>query len=470
MKNLALTSILFLLFGCVVSSQPIPPDSMYFGQTPPGNIPQIFNLSVNTGSFAAERIAISNDGKEIYYSEVHSYYPITGDTIKYYKYNGSNWTGPFNLFEGYCAAALSVTGDTMYIQNSNVETFFSVKNGSSWSTPQRILANLNLAHYLQVTNNGNYYVSSISNPTVGGNDWCKLFLNGTDTSAVSIWKPANSTGDNLDFFVSRDETYMIIAKSGLQISYHKNNGSWTNPKNLGSTINFGLGMWGPYVSSDNKYLFYTTGTHADYSDTYVYWVRIDSLIDSLMHTNFIPYLNNSIPNQHDTVGQFFNYSIPDSTFIDDDSNNTLAYSAKLYNGTPLPTWLTFDSITRTFSGTPTIIQTLNIKVTVTDTAGATVFTTFKIYVHAPSAINQITEQNKGFKIFPNPSNGQINISSSELSGKIVILEISNLEGKVILKDTFVNDISIDFASKPKGIYVIKLFIDKEVITSNICLE
>lgn len=470
MRNFALTSILLLLFGNIVSSQPIPPDSLYLGQTLPGKIPQIFNLSVNIGSFAGERIAISNDGKEIYYSEIHSYYPITGDTIKCYRYNGSNWTGPFNLFEGYCAAALSVTGDTMYIQNSEVETFFSVKNGSNWSNPQRILANLNLVHYLQVTNNGNYYVSTIFNPGEGTKDWCKLLINGIDTAAVSLGKPLNSAGDENDFVVSKDETFMIMTKSGLQISYHKNDGSWTNPKTLGSQINFGLNMWGSYVSSDNKYLFYTTGTQSNYSDVNVYWVRIDSLIDSLLHTNFIPYLNNSIINQHDTVGQLFNFTIPDSTFIDDDGNNTLTYSAKLFNGTPLPTWLTFDPITHNFSGIPTSVQTLNIKVTATDTAGATAYTIFKIFVHAPTVINQITEQNKEFKIFPNPSNGIINISSSELFGKTVILEISNLEGKVILKDTFVNDISVDFASKPKGIYIIKLYDDCKVITNNICLE
>ena len=31
-------------------------------------------------------------------------------------------------------------------------------------------------------------------------------------------------------------------------------------------INFGKGMWGPYITADYKYLFYTTGTKPDYSD------------------------------------------------------------------------------------------------------------------------------------------------------------------------------------------------------------
>ena len=52
---------------------------------------------------------------------------------------------------------------------------------------------------------------------------------------------------------------------------------------------------------DNKYLFYTAGTNPNYSDTYIYWAGIDGLIDSLRHTNFIPYRKYTIPNQTDTV-------------------------------------------------------------------------------------------------------------------------------------------------------------------------
>lgn len=389
--RLLLVISMFVFSSMSLYAQAIPPDSLYLGQTLPGNTPKIFNFAVNRGSFAAERIAISNDGREIYYSEVRSYYPAAGDTIKYYSYSNSKWSGPFNLFPGYLAPALSVTGDTMYFQNANIqnsssvyETFISVKNGLNWSSPQRILSNLNSAHYLQVTNNDNYYISSISSPTVGASDWCKLLIDGVDTSALSLGQLLNSGVDNLDFFISKDETFIILAKGGLQISYRKNDGSWTNPKNLGSKINFGLGMWGPYVSPDNKYLFYTTGTKQDYSDTYVHWVRIDALIDSLKHTNFTPYLKNQIKNQTDTVGHSFNFTIPDSTFFDDDANSTLTLSAKLSNGTPLPSWLSFNPDTRTFFGIPTQAKVFPIMVTVTakDTANASASSTFGITIVA----------------------------------------------------------------------------------------
>ena len=472
MKTSLLTPILIFLVGSFVSAQSIPTDSLYLGQTPPGNIPVIFNLSVNTGSFAAERIAISDDNKEIYYSEVHNYYPISGDMIRYYRYSGSNWTGPFILFQNYLAPALSVNCDTMYFQNNSsvYKSFFSVRNGTNWSTPQRLLANLNSAHYLQVTNSGNYYISSHPESGIGANDWCSLLISGADTTASSLGLPLNTSADNLDFFVSRDETFMILSKGGLKISYHKNDGGWTNPKSLGPQINFGLNEWGPYVSSDNKYLFYTTGTIPDYSDVYVYWVRIDGLMDSLLHTNFVPYVKNPLPDQTGIKGELFTFSIPDSTFIDDDGNNTLIYHAKLTNGSPLPAWLTFDTIAGTFAGTPSITETLNIRVTATDTAGASTSTNFKIMINPPVSVEPINWQHEDVLVFPNPTSGLINVSLDAFSGKVVTVQISNLMGEELLKNTFMNSITLNLADKPKGLYILKLEIDNEYIIRKVCIK
>jgi hypothetical protein len=297
-----------------------------------------------------------------------------------------------------------------------------------------------------------------------------LSINGADTTAISLGLPVNNSAANLDFFVSKDETFMILAKSGLKISYHKNDGSWTNPKSLGSQINFGLNEWGPYVTSDNKYLFYTTGTNPDYSNVYVYWVRIDNLMDSLKYTNFLPYVKNPIPDQSAIKGELFTFAVPDSTFIDDDGNYTLTYHAKLNSGASLPAWLAFDTIAGTFTGTPPTIETLNIRVTATDTAGASISTAFKITVNSPVSIDQINGQHEGVMIYPNPTSGVINISPDAFSGRNATIEVSNPEGKVILIKSFENKISIDLSGKPVGIYIIKLIDDHEMIVRKVVLN
>lgn len=52
-------------------------DSLYLGQTAPDDIPKVFKLQASPEHFAAERIAISNDGKEMLYFEIRSYYPTS---------------------------------------------------------------------------------------------------------------------------------------------------------------------------------------------------------------------------------------------------------------------------------------------------------------------------------------------------------------------------------------------------------
>jgi len=283
--------LLSVAFSFLVNSgftQSITTERLYLDQTPAGNSPKIFPLSVKQGFFAAERIAISNDGRDIYYSEIKGYYPLRGENIKKYSFSNGKWIGPFNLFDGY-GPALSLTGDTMYFERKDIEknseTYISVKSGQEWGNPKRILTGLNKGHYCQVTTSGNYYISSNSGGGAGLNDWCRVIITGADTAALSLDRPLNTGGENLDFFVSHDESFMIVTnRPGLGISYRKDDGSWTNPRNFGPKIDFGLGSWGPYVTADNKYLFYTTGTKPDYSDVYVYWVRIDGVIDSLKHT------------------------------------------------------------------------------------------------------------------------------------------------------------------------------------------
>jgi len=364
-------------------SQPIPKDSLYLGQSPPGNVPKIFNLPVIPGFFACERIAISNDGKNIYYTELNSYYVNKKVRIKYLRYDSNKWTGPFNLFEGCAGPGLSITGDTMYMAN-----FFSVKNDTGWSNPKRCS---NLYHYFQVTNSGNYYASTKPNISIGDADISKLVIHGADTTALSLGLPINTKGDDGDFYVAKDESFIIFSSRGLGrspvgnivdlfISYRKSDNEWTNPKDLGSRINNAFAnTWSPYVTADNKYLFFYY-YYNDNSKNYVHWVKIDNVIDSLKHTNFVPYLKNQIKEQTGSLGHLFSFSIPEDTFIDDDGNKTLTYYATLSDGNLLPSWLRFETSTGIFSGTPTETGELSIKVIATDIAKASTSCTFQLLI------------------------------------------------------------------------------------------
>ncbi|MBN3263429.1 putative Ig domain-containing protein, partial [Pectobacterium brasiliense] len=94
-----------------------------------------------------------------------------------------------------------------------------------------------------------------------------------------------------------------------------------------------------------------------------------------------PVVGTPIPAQSVAQDGSLNFSVPAGTFTDPDGD-TLTLSATLANGSPLPSWLTFNSVTGTFTGTPgnADVGILSIKVTATDTTNASVSTTFSLTV------------------------------------------------------------------------------------------
>ena len=98
--------------------------------------------------------------------------------------------------------------------------------------------------------------------------------------------------------------------------------------------------------------------------------------------NNAPTVANTIPDQTATVGTAFSYVFPANTFSDADTSDTLTYTATKAAGTDLPLWLAFAASTRTFSGTPTDVGTVSVKVTASDGNGGSVSDTFDITVSA----------------------------------------------------------------------------------------
>jgi len=471
MKTFGLTFLLLISCFGIAFSQPIPDSAAYLGQTPPGSTRKIFNLAADPGYTAVEKIAISPDGKEIYYEETNGSW--TSFRFKYYKYSNNLWHGPVNLFSGYYCLSQSPDGNFLYFENNSYkDSWISGKQDTTWDPPSRFLKNFNV-HSLNYTSQGNYYLSSNLAGGLGQRDICRLVIVNSDTTLAGLGLPVNSSANEGGFYISPDESFMIVmsnrpggfGSTDLYISYKKSDGSWTNPKNLGASVNTAGDDFGPYVTADKKYLFYESGYSGPSS---IYWVRADGLIDSLKYTNYVPYLKTPVPNQTAVLGQMFNYTIPDTTFIDDDGNNTLTFTASLANGNPLPSWLSIDQVSAAFSGTPDSLQVLHLKLTATDTAGASASASFMISVMEPNAIES-QARDKGIRIFPNPSDGRVTISSGMFKDKLAVIEIFDINGKIIQSYTFRNKISIDLTSRPKGVYVAKMLIGNEIFIGKICI-
>ena len=93
----------------------------------------------------------------------------------------------------------------------------------------------------------------------------------------------------------------------------------------------------------------------------------------------------------------FSFVVPANTFQDADAGDVLTYIASLPDGSALPSWLSFDALTRTFSGTPVQadVGALDVKLTATDAGGLFASDTFVLNVvnvnDAPEIITSPTQ-------------------------------------------------------------------------------
>ncbi len=86
-----------------------------------------------------------------------------------------------------------------------------------------------------------------------------------------------------------------------------------------------------------------------------------------------PTLTEALDLQIGRVGEAFTFTIPTTTFVDVDGE-ALAYAVRFADGNPLPAWLSFDSASRTLSGTPPEVAWLQLEITAIDPAGESVST------------------------------------------------------------------------------------------------
>jgi len=82
------------------------------------------------------------------------------------------------------------------------------------------------------------------------------------------------------------------------------------------------------------------------------WQQIPATANFNLFVEGPPQLLAPLSNPVATVGTTFKFVVPESTFQNLGIQSALAYSASLTSGSALPGWLTFDSATKTFTGTP----------------------------------------------------------------------------------------------------------------------
>ena len=129
------------------------------------------------------------------------------------------------------------------------------------------------------------------------------------------------------------------------------------------------------IVNHNDQYFLQSRYAFDYETKNIYYVRVkatDRSKDKFKEQSFTITVNNtrspyslaSIPDQTIDISETLSYTVPAEVFNEEVGEGSLTYSATQQNGNALPSWLSFNAGTRTFTGNPggCNIGTYNIRV------------------------------------------------------------------------------------------------------------
>ena len=130
----------------------------------------------------------------------------------------------------------------------------------------------------------------------------------------------------------------------------------------------------------------------------------------------------------DYENQPFSFTIPQESFIDIDSD-ILNYTASLEDGSDLPSWLSFDAATQTFSGTPTFDDAGVLRVKVMASDGQ--FTTSQVFSLDVVDVNRAPVQVDNSTLVMDEDSGSLSID--------VLSQVQDLDGDV----PTISNVSVD---------------------------
>ena len=367
---------IFGLIGCKQSTEL----ADYFGQTYPDSIPEIFAPGIVSIKGRLEHgISFSPDTREFAFGILNKD-DFSGE-IYYSKKINNNWTEPmvFEPLKNECVYLPYFSPDgksLLYAQskpdtnNGYTDIWIIEKTNGNWNTPEKLqapLSSISREANACMTNDGTIYFSSNRNCEGKVNcDFADLFYSRLDNkqyqSVELIAELSSPQNDEESIFISPKEEYLIFCRytnnetwMDLYISYHDINNNWIEPQIIDSTINSKDWDRRPFVSIDNRILFFTRLQFGEkgLTESDLYWVNTSKV--------FKPFVYHPLPDTVVQVGEKFEISIPLDYFKDiDDNHLTLSMNQNEYE------WLEFDSENMKLLGLPNHEGNFEISITAVD--------------------------------------------------------------------------------------------------------
>ncbi|MTI31124.1 PD40 domain-containing protein [Xanthovirga aplysinae] len=259
----------------------------------PGDIPIEFKEIIIPNNKLIHKGIFSPDLKEYYYTISDKGFEQF-DVYAMKKQNGT-WSKAekafFNSDHSEHGMSFSPDGNSLYFSSTrpvNIdgvsETWHiwkSTKIDGKWNEPTFVdIPNLRdkLVSHPTIANSGTIYFHASNLDYSEMDIYHSNQVNGSFENAEKTPISVNLQVGKCTPYFSPKEDYLIFASIGhqldLMISFNDGKGKWGNTKILNEKINkFGQGN--PYVTPDNKFLFFTSGNNSD-QKWKVKWVNIES--------------------------------------------------------------------------------------------------------------------------------------------------------------------------------------------------
>ncbi len=272
-SSTVLLALMCMVWGPCILAQGIP-DGPYLGQAPPGFEAQMFAPDVvslaNRNEFHG---SFMPDGQEFYFTVSSPGW--SGERVMMTRQQEGHWTTPVAApFSGWgidWGVYLSPDGQRLFFGSSRPQDSWATFNiwmcerqGSVWSNPVKLGLNSSGRDYAGTcTWDGTMYFGSERHGLIS--IFRSVPVAGEYTNVEKLPYPINTGGRDLSPCIAPDESYLIFASDrgdnqDLYITYRTEADFWTEPVNLGPSVNSQDSEWNPSVSPDGQYLFFSRST------------------------------------------------------------------------------------------------------------------------------------------------------------------------------------------------------------------
>jgi len=297
-KAIKFISFLALISGIgIISGQEKPSDfsefrGPYLGQKPPGLIPEIFAPGIISTDLQEGSSGFNLDSTHFVYQRIENEKVVTYEMERK---NGA-WTKPkivpFAQMMRNGDFVFAPDGRTLYFQSNTpvegLETegiisniWVIKKNATGWTEPKHLDFNINtkwLDSFASITTDGTLYFFSRKPGGKGKSDLYRSHsINGKFTEAQNLGDLFNTAEHEWDPFIAPDESYLIFCSTkpggygsdDFYISFRNKDLRWSEPINMGESLNSKSSENRPYVTPDGKYFFFTSTKRGNRD---IYWV------------------------------------------------------------------------------------------------------------------------------------------------------------------------------------------------------